>query len=397
MVSTAANRRRPATGHCAVSFDGNLHTNICDFFLSIYVADRNGLTSQKRIQKRSTKETEENSNYNSSKPPRTSVPPPPARKIVYVNPSQEFYLGRKSLDKKQQSHETEEDDRESSEFIRPSYYDDQPDYQQNRIKDVIDDHKQSLKNDLFVKHDDLLDNKKPKRKPLFTPNQQESYESDEEENFDYSSSPGKPETDNNIIPKHTPNTNTLLPQSSRRVNTIKSLDTFSVRSHDWKHDILEEMRVSLTNCCIQCKTQTLTHLEKTLQLIHRYLTRELDEHYAQITSSLRTTGRNFEHNFPGDKHDDKVRDDDIDEERFQNTTPNCDIEKVPLTPSSRQIVQVQLNDNVSEQFKKIVFEVSKPDSKATGRNRKIPCPLSKLKANRNEAIRQRQRTRKGTT
>lgn len=330
---------------------------------------------------------------------RTSVPPPPPRKIVYVNPSQEFYLGRKNDQQKHQSLETEEyEDRESNELTHPSYFDDQPDYQQQTgYKDdpvVSSSNRQTLKNDLFVKHDEMLENNdRHVRKQLFTPNQPtESYESDEDEYFEYDTSTtlqDKPIENDDIIPRSSRKSFTLTPQSSRRVNTVKSLDNFRARSHDWKHDILEEMRVSLTNCCIQCKTQTLMHLEKTLQLIHRYLTRELDEHYAEITSSLRTTGRRMEHIFPG--LNDEVRDNIG--VRSQIQRPDSDKTQMSDSdnkPNHQQIVQVQLNDNLSDNFKKIVFQVTKTDPKS---KRKVSGALNKLKSIRNEAINQRQKSK----
>lgn len=370
---------------------------VCSFFVADLINGPPGVESvrENRIRKRSANIVGDKD----SKSLRTSLPPPPTQKIVYVNPSQEFYLGRNHALQKEQSVETEEDDRESREFSQSPYYDDPLDYQRSgsKVKHVKD--RDMLKNNLFVKHDDRIENDEtPSGKQLFTPNQQQSFVSEEEEEYvDHSSDPHK-NTFENIIPQLNPNQfPSLTPQSSHRVNTIQSLDSFSVRSHDWKHDILEEMRVSLTNCCIQCKTQTLMHLEKTLQLIHRYLTRELDEHYAEITSSLRTTtGRDLAHAFPGEH--DGVRDDE--DRRFQqNPTPDCDIAKVPLkhSKSNRQIVQVQLNDDVSDNFKKIVFKVTKPDGKSFGNKRKASSgALGKLKALRQEAIRQRQTLRDET-
>lgn len=352
-----------------------------------------------RLSKRSAKHADANQNNKPMQPSRQSIPPPPAQKIVYVNPSEKFYMDRKGTRKSQPTLTVDEDGRGSYE---DSNYDDEFDHPDTEYKD---DDKDIIKDGLIKKHDELLpsDQQRVSVPKLFTPNKEDSLESDEtDEDYDELHLSNSQTEHKNHIQRETTNTLTLTPQSSRQVNTVKSLDTINIRSPEWKHEIIEEMRASMNDCCKDCKSQMLLNLERKLQLIHRHITRELDAHYTEITSNLLATRRTMSDD-RSSEHD-YVRDYDILSQ--QRTTPACDRtpSSVSSNKSNRKIVEVELNDNISDNFKKVVFKVSKPSTKtsllgnaARLNKRQFAGPFSKLKAIHNEAIKQRRQKLKDKT
>lgn len=308
----------------------------------------------RRILKRSTNKIEQNSNFHKLKSAKTAVPPPPPRKIVYQNPSEDFYLRRRAIKKSHSAPEVDEDERYSNEIALSRSENRMS--EQSSYKDSVPE--ESYEEPLFVKHDELSITDEPILvKQLFTPNEIVSVEDDDYED-NLTISPVAYLNRDNVIQSRDTDSFGLLPQSSRRVNTVKFMSNSC--PHDWKRSILEDMRDSLSTCCDDCKTQTLSNLDRKLQFIHNHISRELEQHYARITSSLLADSRKS-HEF-NEEHD-VVRERGGNYHNAHEHSPSEQMSACSNTKTkSHKIVQVQLNDDLSDNFKKVVFKVSSDQS-----------------------------------
>lgn len=128
-----------------------------------------------------------------------------------------------------------------------------------------------------------------------------------------------------------PPCNLFSPNHPTTKEPPKSSDSDYMRKmNEWKAGILKELRRSLADCCDSCRTKTLQTLDTKLGDIQKRVTTDLNDDYKSIAK--------------------KVVDSCM--------QPSSDGRKRSKPTNSEDVFQVQLDDNLCDYFKKVVFKLS---------------------------------------
>lgn len=111
------------------------------------------------------------------------------------------------------------------------------------------------------------------------------------------------------------------------------VNTYMQKQDEWKTELLNELRESLSDCCETCRSRTIKKLNDRLENIQDKITKELSEQYKEILNSVQAP--------PQRNHGKSV---------FKKA-------------NNEDIIQVQLDKNLGDYFKRVVFKISqKPES-----------------------------------
>lgn len=111
------------------------------------------------------------------------------------------------------------------------------------------------------------------------------------------------------------------------------VNTYMQKQDDWKLGLLNDLRESLSDCCETCRSRTLKKMNDRLEDIQGNITKELSQQYKAILNSVRAAPH--------------------------RNAGKCGCKQT----NTEDIFQVQLDKNLGEYFKKVVFKISnqKPD------------------------------------
>lgn len=128
----------------------------------------------------------------------------------------------------------------------------------------------------------------------------------------------------------------LYPTNSNEDSTRLASDLVNMymqKQDDWKAGLLSDLRESLSDCCERCRSRSLKMMNDRLEDIQHNITKELCQEYKAILNSVQAA-------------------------------PNRNAGKCGCKSTNNDdIFQVQLDKNLGDYFKKVVFKISnqKPD------------------------------------
>lgn len=131
------------------------------------------------------------------------------------------------------------------------------------------------------------------------------------------------------------------------------VNRYMQKQDDWKTALLSELRESLSDCCESCRSRTLKKMNERLEDIQDNITKELSHQYKAVLNSVR--------------------------EAPHRNGGKCGCKHT----SNEDIFQVQLDKNLGEYFKKVVFKISNPKPEIPSLRKQKPIIESRQNSRRN--------------
>lgn len=165
--------------------------------------------------------------------------------------------------------------------------------------------------------------------------------------------------------------------ASTNIDTIDYLPAFTKQRHDhWKRTILDEMQTAMAECCESCRTTTLGNLGRRLHAIQQQIAHELHHQYAHITADLRASMRSEQdrylettttprpeqhhrhnHHHASHSHKSNRQHHQHHAQHNANNATSRGECRNSNNNNNNNIVQVQLNDNLENYFKRVELQV----------------------------------------
>lgn len=133
--------------------------------------------------------------------------------------------------------------------------------------------------------------------------------------------------------------NTKEHKNSKETAAMHSdmVNVFLTKQNDWQIKLMDEMQSALSGCCEHCKTKTIEMLGDRLKTIQSEIAAELAQKYVQMTGTLNTP---------------------FEQAKYSPKIAHSPVSHAPVTKKKDDVVELMLNDNLYDNFKKIVFKIS---------------------------------------